>query len=71
MSVDLGLVPPAGTNSLGNLVWFDANNDGLQTGEQGMAGLLVTLYNGSGTAVATTVTNENGEYLFAEIADGT
>lgn len=71
MSVDLGLVPPAGTNSLGNLVWYDANNDGLQTGEQGMSGLLVTLYNGSGTAVATTVTNENGEYLFAGLADGT
>ena len=71
MSVDLGLVPPAGTNSLGNLVWYDANNDGLQTGELGMSGLLVTLFNGSGTAIATTVTNENGEYLFSGLADGT
>lgn len=70
MSVDLGLVPPANTNTLGNYIWFDTNGDGLQAGEQGVAGVLVTLYNSGGTAIATTTTNANGEYLFAGLADG-
>jgi|JI6StandDraft_1071083.scaffolds.fasta_scaffold00892_9 protocatechuate 3,4-dioxygenase beta subunit len=71
MTIDLGLVPPANTNSMGNFVWFDTNNDGLQAGEQGVAGVLVTLYNSGGSAIATTTTNAAGEYLFAGLADGT
>lgn len=70
MSVDLGLVPPVNTNSLGNYVWFDRNSDGLQAGESGVAGIWVTLYNSGGTAIATTTTNAAGEYLFTGLADG-
>jgi SdrD B-like domain/Secretion system C-terminal sorting domain len=71
LSVDLGLAPPTGTNTLGNKVWWDQNNDGLQTGEPGVPGVLVTLYNSGGTAIATTTTDANGQYLFTGLADGT
>ncbi|MBL0199863.1 MAG: carboxypeptidase regulatory-like domain-containing protein [Chitinophagaceae bacterium] len=71
LTVDLGLVPPANTNTLGNYVWFDKNNDGIQdANEQGLAGVMVTLYNNAGTAIAITTTNVNGEYLFTGLADG-
>ncbi|MBL0146823.1 MAG: hypothetical protein IPP48_14955 [Chitinophagaceae bacterium] len=33
LTVDLGIVPPANTNSLGGDVWKDSNNDGNQTPE--------------------------------------
>jgi hypothetical protein len=72
LSVDLGLVLPANTNTLGDFVWFDQNNDGLQTvGEPGIEGVMVTLYNNSGTAIAYTTTDVNGLYLFTGLADGT
>lgn len=71
LSVDLGLVPPANTNTLGNYVWFDRNSDGIQdANEQGIAGIMVRLYNNAGTAIALTTTNVNGEYLFTGLADG-
>ncbi|MFZ1452251.1 MAG: SdrD B-like domain-containing protein, partial [Ferruginibacter sp.] len=71
LTVDLGLVPPANTNTLGNYVWFDKNSDGIQdVAEQGIAGVMVTLYNNAGTAIALTTTNLNGEYLFTGLADG-
>jgi hypothetical protein len=71
LTVDLGIVPPANTNTLGNFVWFDINNDGLQTaGEKGVPGVTVTLYNSGGTAIAVTTTDENGNYLFVGLPDG-
>lgn len=71
LTADLGLVPPANTNTLGNYVWFDKNSDGIQdANEQGLAGIMVTLYNNAGTAIALTTTNVNGEYLFTGLADG-
>ena len=72
LSVDLGIVQPASRNTLGDFVWFDQNSDGLQSaGEPGMPGVMVTLYNNAGTAVAYTTTDPNGQYLFAGLADGT
>ncbi len=71
LSVDLGLVTPASTNSLGNYVWFDANSDGIQdAAENGIPGVMVTLYNNAGNAVAVTTTDATGQYLFAGLADG-
>jgi len=69
---DLGIVPPANTNTLGDYVWFDQNTDGLQTaGEPGVKGVMVTLYNSGGIAQGVTVTDNNGKYLFTGLADGT
>jgi len=72
LTVDLGLVQPANRNTLGDFVWFDQNNDGSQTaGEPGVQGVMVTLYNNAGTAIAYTSTDVNGQYLFTGLADGT
>jgi len=72
MSVDMGITPPAGTASLGNFVWFDLNNDGLQTsGEPGVQGVSVTLFDNTGNAIANTTTSANGEYYFIGLNPGT
>jgi hypothetical protein len=71
LSVDAGLVQnsPAGSSSIGDYVWFDADSDGVQDAtETGVAGVTVTLYNSSGTAIATTTTDANGKYIFANLA---
>ncbi|MCA8927064.1 MAG: carboxypeptidase regulatory-like domain-containing protein [Alphaproteobacteria bacterium] len=70
-NIDAGLVD-TGTASLGDTVWFDANKDGVRNaGEQGAAGLTVSLIDaGTGAALATTVTNANGQYLFDHLDAG-
>jgi hypothetical protein len=71
LTIDLGIVPPANTNSLGGDVWADKNNDGVQTpGEPPVKGVMVTLYDAAGNPIATTVTDENGKYLFVGLPDG-
>ncbi len=59
--------------SLGNRVWNDADNDGIQTaGESGLAGVTVQLYAADGTTLlATTVTNAGGNYSFAGLGTAT
>ncbi len=65
MNIDMGIAPPAGTASLGNCVWYDLNNDGLQTaGEPGVQGITVRLYNSSGVAISSTSTDKDGKYAF-------
>lgn len=80
MTVDMGIVPAAGTNSLGNFVWYDQDNDGKQdAGEPGTQGVMVSLYSNGvdglpGTVddvfVGVTVTDSLGRYLFAGLPDG-
>ena len=52
--------------TLGNVVWEDINNDGLQNnGEPSLSNVSVTLYNAVGTTViSTTQTDANGYYTF-------
>jgi SdrD B-like domain/Secretion system C-terminal sorting domain len=72
LTVDMGIVPAAGTNALGNFVWKDTNGDGIQTaGEPGVQGVTVTLYNNAGVAIAVTTTDKNGAYAFVGLPDGT
>jgi uncharacterized surface anchored protein len=58
--------------SIGDYVWFDANNDGAQdANEKGVSGVTVTLYDAAGTTViATTITDGNGKYLFDNLPIG-
>jgi hypothetical protein len=57
--------------ALGNYVWVDADGDGLQDStELPIAGVLVTLYDASGNPLATTVTDEDGKYLFSNLNPG-
>jgi hypothetical protein len=63
----MGAVPA----SLGNYVWFDVDQDGVQdAGETGVAGVVVQLYDATEKLIAETVTDANGDYLFGNLAPG-
>jgi uncharacterized repeat protein (TIGR01451 family) len=77
-TVDFGLFQPM---SLGNLVWNDANDDGLvDNGETGIGGVTVNLYRDNGTTpnaydasdtlIGSTTTNGTGHYLFTYLIPG-
>jgi len=54
--------------SIGDFVWLDGNGNGLQdTGEEGISGISVTLYNFLGGQVAATITDANGKYTFPDL----
>ncbi|MEM9548330.1 MAG: SdrD B-like domain-containing protein, partial [Bacteroidota bacterium] len=61
--------------ALGDTVWFDINEDGLQDfDEPGIPDVVVFLYNAtnttSGNHIATTTTDANGFYLFDNLVAG-
>ncbi|NJM06611.1 hypothetical protein HC891_11100, partial [Candidatus Gracilibacteria bacterium] len=78
LDVDFGYI---GSLSLGDLVWYDANNDGAQgTDEPGLSGIDVTLiWYGPDTLFGTTddvsfgtqTTDANGTYNFSNLPNGT
>jgi len=57
---------------LGNLVFEDTNEDGIQdAGEPGLEGVTVNLFEAGGTApIATTTTDAAGDYQFTDLAPG-
>ncbi|RIJ69348.1 LPXTG cell wall anchor domain-containing protein [Nakamurella silvestris] len=77
-TIDAGIVlSPA--YAVGDYVWFDNNGNGKQDeGEPGVPGVTVTLLNPDGTPardalgnlVPPTVTDENGHYVFDNLAPG-
>ncbi|MFK7980659.1 MAG: SdrD B-like domain-containing protein, partial [Saprospiraceae bacterium] len=74
---DFGFQP---TLCVGNLVWFDRNNNGIaNTTEEGIAGVELILYQvgGDGTKgigndveIARDITDDNGHYLFDDLPEG-
>ena len=58
--------------TLGNTVWYDANNNGtLDAGETGMTGVVVKLYDAAGTYLNKTATTDaNGNYQFTALSAG-
>ncbi|MFN2146108.1 MAG: SdrD B-like domain-containing protein, partial [Anaerolineales bacterium] len=63
----LAMVPGA----VGDRVWEDLNGDGLQgEDEPGLAGVTVNLVDAAGLTVASTLTDENGDYLFPLVSAG-
>ncbi|UUX95088.1 SdrD B-like domain-containing protein [Aquabacterium sp. J223] len=77
-TLDAGLVQVK-TAKLGDRVWVDCDNDGIQdAGEDGVAGVKVILrgagndglFNTADDVLASTTTNSNGNYLFANLAAG-
>lgn len=71
---------PLGSGSIGDTVFVDSDSDGIHdSGEAGIALITVTLYedsDGDGkitaadAVIGTTVTDVNGNYLFADLAPG-
>ncbi len=58
----LELVAPI---EIGNLVWEDSDDDGIQdAGEPGIAGVIVELLDANNAVIATTTTDANGNYIF-------
>ncbi|MDB6076053.1 MAG: hypothetical protein JWO89_3693, partial [Verrucomicrobiaceae bacterium] len=72
LTVDFGLFTGF---TVGNLVWYDANNNGIKdASETGISGLTVELVNSSGlsfTPAVTTTTNASGAYGFGVYQPGT
>lgn len=73
LDIDLGIYnATAALGAIGDFVWFDANNNGIQDGtEVGVPGVSVTLLDVNGVPVRSTVTDKNGLYKFVNLANGT
>lgn len=82
LDADIGYAPQTNTAAIGDLVWSDADGDGVRdAGEPGLPGITVQLYsdtNGDGlldagdTLVTSTTTGADGSYLFSGVtATGT
>ncbi len=68
--VDFGYGGTNGSSALGDHVWADADGDGVQDpGEIGIGGVTVSAVGPSGTF--STVTADDGSYLFTGLAPGT
>ncbi|MFU8896692.1 MAG: SdrD B-like domain-containing protein, partial [Gammaproteobacteria bacterium] len=72
---DFGLAPvPPGTGSIGDYVWLDRDNDGVQdANEDGLPGITMILQrwiNGTWVEIATTETDETGYYIFEGLSAG-
>ena len=61
---DFGYQPTSGS-TISDVVFIDANADGIQdANEPGISGVTVQLTNDSDEIIATTTTDENGNYIF-------
>ncbi|MDH3648574.1 MAG: carboxypeptidase regulatory-like domain-containing protein [Saprospiraceae bacterium] len=69
LTADAGLYREA---SLGNYVWIDSNGNGIQdSGEMPIQGVIVTLYDGNGSQVGSSMTTDNnGAYSFTGLTPG-
>ncbi len=72
MTIDLGITDaPEELASIGDKVWIDANNNGVQDeGEEAVADVRVQLRHEDGTILDTTTTDANGMYIFDELEPG-
>ncbi|MFT4280047.1 SdrD B-like domain-containing protein [Microbacterium sp.] len=69
-SLDFGFVLK--TYAIGDVVWIDADRDGVQgAGEKPLAGVRVVLLGEDGATLATTTTDARGRYIFDELVAGT
>ena len=70
LNADFGYNFPGG-HTIGDTVFMDADGDGVvDAGEPGIAGVTVTLLDGGGHPIATTVTDSDGNYAFPGLPDG-
>ncbi len=68
-SIDAGVYIPS---ALGNYVFLDINNDGIQDADEpGVANVTVNLLDADGNIIITTLTDASGYYNFTDLAPGT
>lgn len=71
LTLDAGLIKSineGGNASIGDFVWDDVNQDGIQdANEPGIAGVVVLIRNVSNTFTATTITDGAGKYIFNDL----
>ena len=54
-----------GNGIIGDRIFHDVNADGIQnSGDQGLEGVVVRIFDSSGNLINSVVTDENGQYLF-------
>jgi hypothetical protein len=69
--LDAGLYTSGSGGSIGDWVWNDANQNGIQdTGESGLPGVTVNLLDGLGNWLQSTTTDSTGLYAFNNLAAG-
>ena len=62
---------PGMTATIGNYVWLDANQDGIQgAGEGGVAGVMVQLSRADNTPLTSKLTDGTGKYEFSSLQPG-
>jgi hypothetical protein len=71
--ININNTPCAASGSIGDRVWWDGNNNGLQDASEtgGISGVTVQLRNSANTVIATQTTNASGNYLFTGLSAGT
>jgi len=63
---DVATLLPLAPLQIGNVVWFDADQDGIQDADEPpLPGVTVDLLDAGGATIATTTTDANGQYYFA------
>ncbi|WP_161485774.1 SdrD B-like domain-containing protein [Enteractinococcus helveticum] len=63
--------PEQRTYAIGDYVWIDANNNGVQDdGEEPLADVTVVLFDGEGSEIDRTETNSDGRYIFDNLEAG-
>ena len=71
LTVDSGYRLQSCTGKIGDFIWNDLNNNGIQdSGEPGISGVIMILKNIAGSIIATTFTNSAGFYEFKELCKG-
>ena len=72
LDADFGVLCVDSLGTIGDTVWLDKNNNGLQdAGEVGVPGVTVTLLSGTGQVLSTTITSSDGKYLLLKSFPGT
>ena len=67
--VDAGIEKPLG--EIGGRYFCDENRDDVDTNEAGVSGATVELLDANGEVVDTTTTDDNGDYCFEDVVEGT
>ena len=68
---DIEILSDPAPIEIGNRVWLDTNDDGIQgAAEVGISGVKVTLHDSDGVLVSTATTDATGNYIFSSDPNG-